>query len=288
MTGTQLEMQERVVLDRAPMASIERMGADEIDRAGDETSGPSGHDQENAIGHRLADERIELPGQIRPAPFARAGLHVEGEEGVPYGFGQIGTREPNHVDAGWERVAPPAADDLALACRERGQEVVERAIGRIEPVVLLIIALQEAVPAEQAPFRLRGEGDVSRGGIPQPAQLDEPCGEPLRNRVCLGAGTSKQAPARHRSERHRDREFGIILTAGALIGVGPSVIEQVFAAAEPEASSAWRKACEMNGLYSHPSEFEFASTERGSADPDGAHSSAGSIRAAGTLQPLGL
>src|SRR5438034_3773607 len=44
----------------------------------------------------------------------------------------------------------------------------------------------------------------------------------------------------------------------------------------------------MNGLYSHPSEFEFASTERGSADPDGAHSSAGSIRAAGTLQPLGL
>src|SRR6266700_6902692 len=37
---TQLEMQERVVLDRTPVASIERMGADEIDRAGDEASGP--------------------------------------------------------------------------------------------------------------------------------------------------------------------------------------------------------------------------------------------------------
>src|SRR5216684_1181152 len=166
---TQLKVEERVMLDGAPMASIERMGADEIDGTGNETSRPSGHDQENAIGHGLADERIELAAQIRAAPFARAGLHVEGEERVPYGFGQIRSRKPNHVDAGWERVAPLAADDLSLARGERGQEIVERAIGRIEPVELLIIALQEPMPAEQPPFRLAREGDVDGRRIPQPA-----------------------------------------------------------------------------------------------------------------------
>ncbi len=32
------------------------------------------------------DQRIELAGEIRPAPFARPGIHVEAEERVPHRF----------------------------------------------------------------------------------------------------------------------------------------------------------------------------------------------------------
>ena len=51
----------------------------------------------------------------RPAPFARAGLHVEFEEGVPNVFREIAAGQPMHSDAVFERLAPLALDGLALA-----------------------------------------------------------------------------------------------------------------------------------------------------------------------------
>ena len=71
------------MLDRAPVAAEQRIGADEIDRAGDPAAGPLGHHQQDAVAHALADQREERAREIGPAPFARAGVHVEGEEGVP-------------------------------------------------------------------------------------------------------------------------------------------------------------------------------------------------------------
>ena len=50
------EMQHRVMLDRAPMAAIEGVGADEIDGARDPAAGALGHHQEDAVGHALADK----------------------------------------------------------------------------------------------------------------------------------------------------------------------------------------------------------------------------------------
>ena len=113
----ELEMQERVVLDGAPMAAEQRVAADEIDGAGDEAAGALGHHQHDLVGHALADQRVELSGQVGPAPFARAGLHVELEEGVPGLFGQVLAGEPKHRDAGGKRAAPLALDGLALAGR---------------------------------------------------------------------------------------------------------------------------------------------------------------------------
>src|SRR4051794_28729279 len=52
---TNLKMQERMMLDRAPMAPVERLRTDEIDRARDPVSGAPGHDQQNAIRHALPD-----------------------------------------------------------------------------------------------------------------------------------------------------------------------------------------------------------------------------------------
>ena len=55
----QLEVQERMMLDRAPMATVERIAAEEIDRAGDPASVALGHEENDAIAHFLSDQRIE-------------------------------------------------------------------------------------------------------------------------------------------------------------------------------------------------------------------------------------
>ena len=100
-------------------------------------------------------QREELACQIGPAPFARAGIHVEGEEGVPRGFGEVGAGEPHDLDAVRERVAPLAPDDLALARCERARGNPRSvAKPRILPVELLVGAQEEAALAERAPFRL--------------------------------------------------------------------------------------------------------------------------------------
>ena len=66
--------------------------ADEIDGAGDPAAVAFGHHQQHVAAHALADQREEFSGQIRPAPFARAGLHVEREERVPGILGDVGCR----------------------------------------------------------------------------------------------------------------------------------------------------------------------------------------------------
>src|SRR5690606_12479250 len=132
----ELEMQEGMVFDRAPVAAEQGVGSDEIDGAGDPAAGPLGHDEENAVAHALSDERVELPVEIGAAPFARACLHVEGEEGVPDRLGQVGSGQPVHAYALWQRVAPLAPDRLALARSKRLEEVVETAVAGIRPVEL--------------------------------------------------------------------------------------------------------------------------------------------------------
>src|SRR5260221_8749 len=69
------------------------------------------------------------------------------------------------LDAGGESVAALAPDGLALARRQRGEEIVEGREAAVCPMELLVGAQQEATLAERTPFRLGHEGDVGRGGI---------------------------------------------------------------------------------------------------------------------------
>ncbi len=149
------------MLDRAPVAAEQRVGADEIDGAGDPAVVAPRHDQEHVVRHALADQREEGAGEIGPAPFARAGLHVEGKERVPGILGDVAAVERVDRDAVRHRVAPLALDRLAVARIERGEEIVETGVTLVVPVELLVGALQETVFGEELPFRLAREGDVS-------------------------------------------------------------------------------------------------------------------------------
>src|SRR5215470_1115793 len=72
-----LEMQEVVMLDGAPVAAEQRVGADEVDGAGDPAAVALGHHEQHVLAHGLADLREEGSREVWAAPFARTGLHVE-------------------------------------------------------------------------------------------------------------------------------------------------------------------------------------------------------------------
>ena len=94
---------------------------------------------------------------------------------------------------------------------------------------LLVVALEEAERAGKLPFLARGEGDVQRGGL-------EPVGQRRRGlqQECLALGpvraiAHEQPPTRNRCEGHGGLQLRIVAAARALIGVGPGVIEDIFA-----------------------------------------------------------
>ena len=194
-------------------------------------AGALGHHQHDLVGHALADQRVELAGEVGPAPFARAGLHVELEEGVPGRFGQILAGEPVHGDAGRERVAPLAPDGLALARRERLEERVEARVAVVLPMELLVGAMQEAVrrPAPGIPASGRKVKCTEDASCRRQSSI-RPAIRPSRTLSASGEGRHQEPPAGRRRERHRDLELGVVLAAGALIGFGPAAVEDVFAA----------------------------------------------------------
>lgn len=115
---TDLEMQEGMILDAAPMATIKRIRAYEVDCPRNIAPIAFRHHQQHIIGHALADKRIELPREIRPAPFAAAGIHVEGEELVPDVFGEVASGQPVDLDTVFQRRT--AFLSAPFACAKKG------------------------------------------------------------------------------------------------------------------------------------------------------------------------
>jgi hypothetical protein len=168
--------------------------------------------------------------KIGPSPFARAGVHVEGEEIVPDRFGQVAAGEVMDGDAGLGRVPPLAPDHLALARGEGVQEIVEAGIAVVAPVELLVGAFQEALRAEKIPVPLRQEGDMGRRRLPLLAERDQAGRQGIAGGGLVRGRRHHQARAAGRRERHRHLDLGVIAPAGPLIGVGPTLIEDILAA----------------------------------------------------------
>src|SRR5690606_14156614 len=109
------KMQEGVMLYRAPVASVKRIAADEVQRTGDIAPVAPGHDEKRIIRHALADQAEKFAGKIGRAPFACARIHVEGVEGIPMIFCEIAAGYPFDLDAVFQCLLALLADHLALA-----------------------------------------------------------------------------------------------------------------------------------------------------------------------------
>src|SRR6185437_14040926 len=106
-----------------------------------------------------------------------------------------------HLDAVLERLFAFAPDGLALARRERAEEVIEAAIAGILPVELLVGALQEAELAEETVFGFGRECDVHARGAVDAAKLDEPADQCLAGIGCWRARPHQQPGTGRRRER---------------------------------------------------------------------------------------
>ena len=199
------------MLDRAPVAAEQRVGADEIDGAGDPAAVALGHHQQHVLGHGLADQRKERAGEIRPAPFARAGLHVEFEERVPRILGDVAAGQRVDGDAVRQRVAPLALDRLAMARIERGEEIVERcrspdcASGTAGRCAAGSRARQGMFhSASRAKVTWTEEASVASHSA------DQPAGQRGRRCVRVDAVADQQPRSGGRRERNRGLQFRII------------------------------------------------------------------------------
>ncbi len=90
------------------------------------------------------------------------GLHVELEERVPGVRRDVAASQVMNGDAICQRVAPFAADALAMSRRQRAEEIVKRSVAFVVPMKLPVGALQEAVLGEKLPLVLGGECHVHR------------------------------------------------------------------------------------------------------------------------------
>ncbi len=155
-------MQAIVVFEAAPVAAVQSVVADQVQGARDPAPGALAHDQSHAIRKAFMQQREEVAVEIWRAPFAAAGIHVEGIEGIPMRRGEVAAAENADVDAVGCRPRPLLADHLALARGQGGEEIVEVPKALVPPVELFASAQQQAGLAHLLPFFLRGVGDVQR------------------------------------------------------------------------------------------------------------------------------
>ena len=217
-------MQEGHVLGTAPVAAVENIAAAQVQRPGDGFAVPLRQHENNPVPQSLVQQEKKLGCEIGPAPFAVHGGGVEAVEHAPNLGRERLARERLEGRPGLG-VAPLALYRFALARGECGQKIVEGAKTPVLPVELRAQPLQPALLGQGVPFLARAEGGVDRGT----AQL-------LRHGFqCPGHGrhgarvAREDARPRHRGERHRHLELGIVAPASAFQRVGPGVVEHIFA-----------------------------------------------------------
>src|SRR5262249_20439180 len=107
---------------------------------------------------------------------------------------------------------------------------IEACVVGIFPMKLLVHALQKAPFAERAPFLFGQERDVCRREIARSGYFDERVGERSTDRVSYRARGREQARPGHGRKWNRDLALWIVAAPGAFKGLGPAMVENVFAA----------------------------------------------------------
>ena len=98
-------------------------------------------------------------------------------------------------------------------------------------MILLAQPQQPAVRTEALPVGLGAEGGMDRADAIVAGDLGQHLDHGVAHAVFVRAGAREQAGAGHRREGHGDLELGVVAAAGALEGLRPAMVEDVFALA---------------------------------------------------------
>ncbi len=138
-----------------------------------------------------------------------------------FGAGEMTYRQPV------QRRGALLADRLALAAGERGEEIVEAGIIMVLPVELGAGAHQPSRCLEPVQLRRLDKGHVRRG---EPVLVGHGLDRGDQRRRKRFVAQQQPRPGDGR-ERHRNLQLGIILPARLLPGIGPAMVEDIFALA---------------------------------------------------------
>ncbi|MNT51446.1 hypothetical protein D3C72_1884110 [compost metagenome] len=113
-----LEVEARVVLQRAPVAAIERadprIGIEHDQRAGDVAPVAGRHHQQQVLGHGRADAPEKVQVQIGRRMMLAVGLAIAAVEELPRLIVDLRSAQLPEGDASLRHAAPLRADILAL------------------------------------------------------------------------------------------------------------------------------------------------------------------------------
>ena len=109
-------MQEVAGFRCTPIAAVESIGADDIEGAGNVVAPSLGKDQQELVSHARTQEAEKPAREIRSSPFARTGVAIKCEKGVPMGLGQVAPGDPLDLDAVVE--SSPRSRLIVLRLRE--------------------------------------------------------------------------------------------------------------------------------------------------------------------------
>jgi hypothetical protein len=129
-----------------------------------------------------------------------------------------------------DRIAAFALDRLALARGERAQKRVEIRIAVAGEMELLASADQETGFGEAAGILRGREGGVDGRGLRLLAQFAQRPDQRVA-RAFRSVGGDEKPASGHRRERDGHLKLGIIVAPGPLVGVGPGMVEHIFALA---------------------------------------------------------
>src|SRR5262245_44344232 len=210
------EMQQRHVLERAPVTSVEPVFVLDEERACDRPARALGDHQREVLRQRGADAQEEIQAEIGARAVLGVGAAVAAVEELPVPALDRLPLEPRKRNP---RLAhPPAllADVLAPLVRHAQQEVVEVGVPGVAPVELYRAPQHHALAEQHGKLVFRGKQDMQRGRVARELQrgLDQ-------NRLVL----AEQPVPAHRSEGDCAQQLGVVLDAVALVRVGPRPVE---------------------------------------------------------------
>ena len=150
-----LEMQERPVAAAAPVAAVQRLGCPPGSARPPPACRLLGHHQHHAVAQPLAQQREERARQIGRAPLAIHRRAIEAVERVPVRLGDVGAAQRMERQAGGVGIAPLAPQHLALARRQRAEEIVEAGVAGVLPMELHAERAAASRPRPAPAIRLR-------------------------------------------------------------------------------------------------------------------------------------
>lgn len=217
------EMQAGHMLQRAPVAAVQRAAVVHRERRGDGFAVALGHGQEQVVRHGLADAQEEIEIEIGRGVMRGVGMAVAAVEEAPVGFLDFLAAQGEKAHALLGHLAPFGQDVLAFLAVQRGGEFVKAGVALVMPVELHAAAQQEAGIGQRLGLLRRRIEDM--GGGVRPVLL-----QGLQRRQQRRARrfvACQQAAAAYRRERNGRQQLGVVRQAVALVGLGPGPVEHL-------------------------------------------------------------